>query len=274
MKAIDRLLIFDLKGPLAHFRKFYTSSSSLSYSFPPRTTSDALIAGLLGRQRVTYYEEFSSCKCRIALSIRTPVRKIMQSINYLRTEKEDGYSRVDGVIRSFVERNITKYPTAVEFVVSSRLSEDIIYRIYFWHEDEGLLNELYERVRGKRFVYPPYLGISELLADIKIVDFIVSSESLREVDENGLVEIATVVNKDNVKKLDFSTTEQTKVLQYIDEKMPFEFGTGREIKRNNGFIYEKNQRVIRGRFKTPHLEIIYRDPEEKKENILFMEQAG
>ena len=48
IKEISKILIFDIKGPMAHFRKFYTNSSSLSYLFPPRTVVAGIIAGILG----------------------------------------------------------------------------------------------------------------------------------------------------------------------------------------------------------------------------------
>lgn len=60
----EKVLIFDIKGPMAHFRKFYTNSSSLSYLVPPKTVVAGLIAGLLGLpserhtkdKEETYYE--------------------------------------------------------------------------------------------------------------------------------------------------------------------------------------------------------------------------
>ena len=39
------LVAFTLAGPMAHFRKFYTTTSALTYLFPPRTTLMGLVAG-------------------------------------------------------------------------------------------------------------------------------------------------------------------------------------------------------------------------------------
>lgn len=66
----DEVIIFDIMGRNAHFRKFYTNSSSLSYLVPPRTVIAGLIAGLLGLpserftndEKETYYEKFKSGK--------------------------------------------------------------------------------------------------------------------------------------------------------------------------------------------------------------------
>ena len=49
------LLVFDISGKFAHFRKYYTNSSSLTYLVPPRTSIYGLIAGILGLERDSYY---------------------------------------------------------------------------------------------------------------------------------------------------------------------------------------------------------------------------
>ncbi len=77
------LVIFDLTGAFAMFRKFYTNSSSLSYPFPPRTTIAGLIAGLLGYERDSYSEDLGPEQCDIAVSVRVPVRRVMQTVKRL-----------------------------------------------------------------------------------------------------------------------------------------------------------------------------------------------
>jgi CRISPR-associated protein, Cas5h family len=83
---MNKILIFDLVGMFAHFRKFYTNSSSLSYAFPPRTVITGLLAGILGYERDKYYEEFSSENCSVGLAIKNPIRKLVQTVNYIRTK--------------------------------------------------------------------------------------------------------------------------------------------------------------------------------------------
>ncbi|MGQ9729347.1 MAG: hypothetical protein ACUVSC_12675, partial [Candidatus Fervidibacter sp.] len=41
------------------------------------------------------------------------------------------------------------------------------YRIVFWHRNEKLVQELVERLKSKRWFYPPYLGIMGFLADVE-----------------------------------------------------------------------------------------------------------
>lgn len=266
---VNKVLIFDLKGPVAHFRKFYTSSSSLSYSFPPRTALIGLLAGLMGKERDSYYEEFGADRCRIALSLRTPVRKIMQSVNYIRTKQEDGYAKAGKVIQRSIDGLAVKYPTALELVVPESQQQELVYRIYFWHASKDVFDDLHTRIQGNRFVYPPYLGLSELLGEIQFLD---CSDRIQSIDEKGFVTVCTVINESNIKERDFGLPEGVQILQYVDERMPFEFGPGREIKRKENFVHEKNQMIIRAKLKSSCLEVVYGNGQETRERIVFMEE--
>lgn len=265
---MDRLLIFDLKGPIAHFRKFYTSSSSLSYSFPPRTTLTGLIAGILGRERDSYYEEFGCNNCKVGLSIRKPIRKIMQTVNYLRTKEGDGYSTFEGVFERFIKKQTTKYPTPIELVVPLKLTSEVIYRIYFYHKNDVVMNELCSMLKNKRIKYPIFLGLSEFLADKEFIAEVPVHNVKEHEEKNNIIDVVSVCNIEHITRLDFARG----MLQYIEEKMPLEFSSGREIKRTTSFIHEKNQKTIKAQFKIPYMEITYNDKGQTlKENITFME---
>lgn len=270
MQEPNRLLIFDLKGKLAHFRKFYTSSSSLSYSFPPRTTITGLIAGMLGKERDSYYEDFAVNKCKIALSIRKPLRKIMQTVNYIRTKKEDGYTTSRKVIEHFIERQISKYPTPLELIVPQKFNDEIVYRIYFCCEgNDRIMDELHLMLKDGKTKYPLFLGLSEFLAKEKFIAD-VPSQNIKEYKQGEPVEIVSVCNSEHISELEFDNGGRA--LQYIDEKMPLEFASVREIKKTASFIHEKNQKSIKARLKVSYIQITYNDQEKvMRENITFME---
>ena len=273
---INRLLVFDLKGKIAHFRKFYTSSSSLSYAFPPRTVITGLIAAILGRERDTYYEEFDTNACKIALSIRSPIRKLIQTVNYIRTKKsgdkkksEESFASTSETIKSFIEKRIIKYPTPIELVVPKDFTGEIVYRVYFWHQDGEVMDGLGQRIREKKSVYPLYLGLSEFLAEVEPIDE-PSGEAIKEESAQQSLEISSVLRADYIEELLFEEADTP--LQYISEKMPVEFGRGRSIKKNEDFIYEKNQKMVRARLKIPCMELFYKERDRQiKENIICME---
>jgi len=259
---IDKLLIFDIKGPMAHFRKFYTNSSSLSYTFPPRTTITGIIAGMLGRARDSYYGEFSCEKCKIGVSIRTPVRKVIQTVNYVRT-------------KSLGELNLSKGRTQIplEIVLPSEDADMVKYRIYFYHAEEifYIFREILEK--GKS-VYPPYLGISEFIAEVEFVDFIGQDKIIKVSDFSIPVEIATVINVEQIPKGSLIFEPNSGVpLQYVKERMPFEFDSERKLKKTTSYIYEKNHNMIKlnkinGNFYRINYQ--YHKENEIIENIVFM----
>ncbi|MDI6601443.1 MAG: type I-B CRISPR-associated protein Cas5b [Thermoanaerobacteraceae bacterium] len=252
---INKLLIFDIYGKMAHFRKYYTNSSSLSYMFPPRTVITGLIAAVLGIERDTYYEEFSADKCHVAVSVRTPLRKIMQTVNYLQTKDMNGL-------------NGSKGHTQIPLEIILPEEDMIVYRVYFAHEDEAIMEELSRHLKSGRVYYPIYLGISEFLA---------ASKYIQQIDKNEIdmlrsgqqYQVSTVCNCSIIKDrgLIFSDSHGM-TLQYIKEKMPLEFDKDRRIKSTASFIYEKNSKSITGIFDVPAYRINYDGLEE---NIVFME---
>ncbi|MBN2251964.1 MAG: type I-B CRISPR-associated protein Cas5, partial [Candidatus Altiarchaeota archaeon] len=170
---LDKCLVFDLKGPMAHFRKYYTNSSSLSYLTPPRTVIAGLIAGLLGipsekhltESQESYYEKFNDDNCFVSISLRSPIRKMMQTVNYLRTKSIYGVDGSEGGT-----------PVPLEILVPEDNDQEVVYRIYFYYPDttEKGTTKFYEdlkrRLMNQSFVYPPYLGLSEFIASIHYID--------------------------------------------------------------------------------------------------------
>jgi CRISPR-associated protein Cas5h len=231
----EKLLIFDVKGPMAHFRKYYTNSSSLSYLFPPRTVAIGLIAGLLGlpserytkEQEATYYEKFDEKRCFVAVSLRSKVRRIMQTVNYIRTKS---ISEVDGSAGG------TQIP--LEILLPEKNSE-IIYRIYFYHMDEEIYDKLKERLEGQRFIFPPYMGVTEFLASVDYID-----EGRTSINPRHEVELNSVCKLNEV-DLDFSGKD----LQYITEKMPTGFLNNRIPRKQDEYVLEVKGKLMKVRLK-------------------------
>jgi CRISPR-associated protein Cas5h len=225
--TFDKVLIFDLEGPFAHFRKYYTNSSSLTYLFPPRTVIIGLIAGLLGlpSERHTkkineiYYEQFNKDKCLVAVSLRTRIRRMIQTVNYIRTTS---LSEIDGSAGG------TQIPLEILVSEKDKDAKEITYRVYFYHMDEGIYTDFKDRLKQQMFVYPPYMGLTEFLASIKYID---EGRVLKKEDNN--VKIDTVCKLKEV-ELDFSNDD----LQYITEKMPTGFLNDRKPLPSDEYVLE------------------------------------
>ena len=79
-----RALRFVVSGKLAHFRRFYTNSSSLSYPVPPAPTLRGLLGAALGLG-----SEYADRLADWRFSVRpvAPWRFLMQTVNHLMIKK-------------------------------------------------------------------------------------------------------------------------------------------------------------------------------------------
>ncbi len=187
-----RVLKFDLKGSMAHFRPFYSNANSLSYGFPPRSTIAGLLAGIMGYERDQYYDLFSPENAKISVRLMTPIRRVMYRVNYVRTKKGDWS------LKKILYKGFETYPMSIQVI----LAEDggfLNYRIYFAHEDEKFFERVLDTVEkgGKYF---PYMGITEFLAWIENV-----SEGNNVQIKNDRV-IHSVAPFSVIDRVDFSRT--------------------------------------------------------------------
>jgi CRISPR-associated protein Cas5h len=257
--APDKVLIFDIKGPMAHFRKYYTNSSSLSYLFPPRTVVVGLIAALLGIpsekhakiKEDIYYEKFDEKKCLVTVSLKSKVRHLMQTVNYIRTKK---YSEVNG--------SAGGTQICLEILLPENGNE-VTYRIYFYHTDREIYNKLKKRLEKQKFIFPPYLGITEFIASINYID-----EGKVLKNPNQEVKLDSVCKLKEV-ELDFNG----KNFQYITEKMPTGFSNNRIPKETCDYICEINCGTINIKLKNniSCYSVTYSEGDrELTDNILFI----
>ncbi|PMQ02051.1 MAG: type I-B CRISPR-associated protein Cas5 [Dictyoglomus sp. NZ13-RE01] len=247
-----KVLVFDLIGKMAHFRKYYTNSSSLSYYFPPRTTTIGLIAGIIGRERDQYYEDFSEDKTGIAISIKTNLRKKINTVNYIKAENKNELN--------LSRKEHTQVP--LELILPDEYDKELIYRIFFYHRDQNVFDEVVENVKNEKVKFPPYLGISECIGNIK---FIYYGDVKEEEKENP--EINSIVSVDFISRNN-CTIEPYEGALYVKELMPFSFDSNRMPKNSpREYIAEikKGKIKIRGKIKVKVIE-------ELNENFLFMEE--
>lgn len=242
------ILIVDIKGKFAHFRKFYTNSSSLSYSVPPRTTIAGMLAGILGYDRDSYYEIFSKEQLNIAIRKLTPTRKIMQSLNYIKADNP-------GKILN------PKEHTQIPFEIITSDKGRVSYRIYINHRDKNIMDELQKRILDKKYYYSPYLGAAPFNCTFEFVDR-VQGTLMEEKDE---VLIYSLINKESINKC-FVTLED-KELFLVKEKMPSEILKNRVIEKVDNYIYDENTNSLKVNLNCNYIKLKYKFIEE---NILFM----
>jgi CRISPR-associated protein Cas5h len=194
-----------------------------------------MIAAILGYERNGYYEKFSTEKCRIALQIKVPARRLVQTISYLMTDKPLTLEKLRGIGSSAQVR--------FELVMAeAEHPAEVNYRIFFNHEDKDLMDKLLEKLLSKKFYFPPALGAANCLATVDGAQLI-KGEIFRPQDE---VAISTVIP---LKVLESISPEEG-VPVYIEELMPADFEADRSPRRIESYIYEPSGRPLKVRIKS------------------------
>lgn len=152
-----RVVAFDFWGDYGHFRRFFTTSSPLTYSFPPPTAVRGIVGAILGLDKETYLQ--ATMDLAVGVRLLAPVRRVRWGQNLIFTKGRDGKfdptlsprrkGNVQGMVRTQVK---------VEYLRDAR------FRLYIGGETT-LLDDLEDLLREHRTHYTVSLGLSELLAD-------------------------------------------------------------------------------------------------------------
>jgi len=213
---------------MAHFRRYYSNSSALTYSIPPRTTIVGLLAGLLGYERDSYYSEFSLDECRIAVSNCAPIKKIMQKLNLLMIKRWDDMNGS--------QENHSQ--TATEFVFPQNIRDgSIVYRIYVSHRNQEIMESLRNMLSTGGAWYRSQ-AISVGLGTAYCLGWLHYEGVWEGEDESrpDPVDLSTVVPVRLVKHLDISASGR-RGYRLVKEDVPLEFdGERRLTDRGKGSV--------------------------------------
>ena len=149
---MDKVLVFDIAADYAHFKKYYTTTSPLTFAIPPKTTLYGLIGAVLGLDKEVYLNQFQPGDCQIGIKIKKPITKTRISLNLINTKNATLMSRIEN--RTQIR---TEYLKNVE------------YRIYFHHKNNELYKNLKKQLKEHKAVYSISLGLSENLANFKFI---------------------------------------------------------------------------------------------------------
>lgn len=141
-------VIFDCSSSMAMFRKPYTTTSSVSFAFPPPTAIAGLIAAVVGLNNgagenassAAYWRVLSGTK--VAVSILGSTRWLRAALNFWNVKNPQSTPHIQ-----------VKH----QFLASPK------FRIYV---KGGLEERLREKLEKRSFVYTPFLGVAYALADL------------------------------------------------------------------------------------------------------------
>ncbi len=219
----ERVIVFDVWGDYAHFRKNYSTSSPLTYSFPPRTALSGLIGAIVGLDKTEYFRHFFKVDAKIGCKILAPVKKVRIGENLIDT-------------KSAVKMHLIKNRTQIRF----ELVKDPEYRIYFTHSDEHLYKKLKDLLTNHQSVFTPCLGLSELICNFKFrgeFGLKSSGEDVQDID-------SVVTGKCLLAPPEFEDKKE-----YFSEMMPREMGEEREVTDYSEILFERNGKKIKAKAK-------------------------
>jgi len=253
----DKVLVFDVSGEYAHFRKFNTTTSPLTYSLPSRPVLAGMLGAILGVERETapnvfpagvtpVNELFHPQQAQIAVRLMRPVRKSRHGYNLLDTSKQ-GSSFFNIKNRTQIE---------VEFL------KDVRFRIYLQHADETIFNNLYRRITTRNHHFTPYLGVAHCTATIDFVGLFKCQKL------SNLTDVVAIHSAINISNLQSKDALKLSVGSFTVDTLPDIMLRNREVTRYVEIMIEKNAATIYAR---PHEFVqVNNQRDNQKENILFL----
>lgn len=163
-----RVLSFKVWGDFAHFRRHYTTSSPLTLSIFPPSALRGFVGAILGLAKEEYSRVLSAEDCIFGVRLLSPVKKIRLGLNYLDT-KDGSWIQLDKKTLLPVVKKDGHGNPRLHTQVRVEFLKNPVFEVFFHHNDTGLMDELSDRLREKRCVYTPFLGITECIANFSFL---------------------------------------------------------------------------------------------------------
>jgi CRISPR-associated protein Cas5h len=221
---MPKMLIFDIWGRYAHYKKIYATTSALSYIIPSKTSIYGYVGAILGleKRNSSYLSYFQPGSCRLSLQIQRQI--VMQRINTNLHPHDEGLIKV----------NQNRKPTTVEYVYCPQ------YRIFFTHTDNDLLNDLERHLRDHTAVYTPTLGLAYLLSNFELKAVV---EVKDRKPEGNSINIESVIPKFAFEKFDLEVDVGNEIMEY--SQFSLEMNTSREVTARTDILVDRLGNPIR-----------------------------
>jgi CRISPR-associated protein Cas5h len=225
----SKILCFDVWGNYAHFRKFYTTSSPLSFAIPPRTTISGLLGAILGFAE-EYIEIFAPDRSMIGIEVAAPIKKVRMGEKIINTQGNYWIPVKRGTHepRSPIRREFVKAPK---------------YRIYVHHKNAEIMDKLRDMLNAHKTVFTPYLGISECIASFEFIGVL----EAQDLQSEQKLPIRTVIPSGLLfsdEAIEFETGKQ-----YRKERMPIYMNRYRVVQKYDDVIFENKGQKIKASVK-------------------------
>ncbi len=225
MKVLSLILF----GDLAHFRKFYTTSSPLTFPFPPPPTVRGIIGAIMGFSKSEYLQKTKSIS--VGVSLRAPLKKVRMGLNLIFTKGSSG--KFDPTLIPSRKGDVNK---TLRTQIKAEFVKDPVYKIYI-SGDESFLNNLAYLLKEHKTHYTVSLGLSELIADFTF-------EGIYEGKKvNTVSKVDSVIPSKLVQQIDLG-----RIQRIGKERIPTYMDNSRKVLSYEDVIFNMDGGSIYGKF--------------------------
>ncbi len=158
-------MVFDIEAQYGFFRIAETTRATISFPFT-RTSIIGVIGAILGYEKNTYWVDGNPlANAGIALELVNPIRHTALTVNYTHTKDTISAGKINFLLPQGPGPHFRGFVTDVRL----DLIQEIHYLVYFQTSDGDLYSQVKQALKESQFIYPPYLGHANLLADIGFV---------------------------------------------------------------------------------------------------------
>jgi len=220
---MDKVIALDIWGDYAHFKKFHTTASPLTFSVPPPTAIMGILGAIIGLKPGEYQRVLNE-HVKVSLRILSEVRKMRMGINWIDTK---GARHLEtGKIKNRTQ-------IWVEYL------RNPCFRIYVLSNDTDLYNKLKEMINQHRTYYTLYLGITECIAN-----FLYAGEYEIHSKREGIADIHSVLPLESLVEVpDKVAFEPGR--KYVRERMPIRMDEERKVELYQDVIIETTGETIK-----------------------------
>lgn len=219
-----KVIIIDIFGEYGHFRKYWTTTSPLTYNFIPPTSVYGIISAIMGIDKSRYLELINYRTLKIAQRIINPITKVRIPINLVDTK--------DNIrVRSIDEWRIrSRTQIRFEFLRNPH------FRLYLLFNDSELGKQLEIFLKNEQNFYTISLGLGFLLANVKYI----GSFNFLTCRSNEYVFVHSIIPVDKIKEICFEENKN-----YVKDRVVVDMTVERKVNMYKDIVAEINANTIK-----------------------------
>ncbi|WP_457678412.1 type I-B CRISPR-associated protein Cas5b [Thermovibrio sp.] len=221
------VVAFRIWGEIAHFRRFFTTSSPLTFSFPPPPTVRGIVGALLGYGKEEYIRKTNDLA--VGIKINSPVKKLRTGLNIIYTKGKN--RKFDPTL--FKDRKGDGKTPRTQ--VGYEFLKDPDFTLFILGEEEKL-SSISDYLKSHKTEYTISLGLSECLADFRFE----GAFEVEKVEESA--KVSTVIPAEKVVSLELTG-------KVMKERIPTALNENREAVEFKDAIFNPDGGELKGKFK-------------------------